>query len=119
MAIPPMVAVAVPVAMPIPGLLSENVFLPVAPEMIVSISEIVCVSQIVSIPEIVCVPEIVSISELRSGVSLIPHTYNTWISGIREWRDSNALRDSCYCIWTRTRKGTSARIEGPPVRKRW
>ena len=68
MAIPPMVAVAIPVAMPIPRLVSENVFLPVAPEMIVSVSEMV------SVPAIVCIPQSVSISELRSGVSLVPHS---------------------------------------------
>ena len=73
MAIPPMVAVAVPVAMPIPGLLSENVFLPVTAKTIVSI------------------PEIVSIPQLASGVSLVPHACDGWISAIREWRETIAL----------------------------
>jgi hypothetical protein len=35
---------------------SENVFLPVTPQMIVSIPEIVYVPQVVSVPEIVRVP---------------------------------------------------------------
>jgi hypothetical protein len=35
---------------------SENVFLPVTPQMIVSIPEIVYAPQVVSIPEIVRVP---------------------------------------------------------------
>jgi hypothetical protein len=81
--VPPMVAIAVPIAMPIPGAVSENVFLPVTTQMIVSISEIVCVPYIVSIPE------------LRSGVSLVPHMCASWISAIREWGDTIALRDSC------------------------
>jgi len=90
-----MVAIAVPIAMPIPGAVSENVFLPVTTQMIVSISAIICVPQIVSIPEIVCVPYIVSIPELRSGVSLVPHMCASWISAIREWGGTIALRDSC------------------------
>jgi hypothetical protein len=87
--------------------------------MIVSISEIVCVPQIVSIPQIVCVSEIVSIPELRSGVSLVPHACDSWVSAIREWRDTIALRDSCYRVWTGTRERTSTRIERPPVREGW
>jgi hypothetical protein len=118
-AIPPMVAVAVPVAMPIPGLVSENVFLPVTAQLVVSISEIVSVPAIVCIPNIVCVPQIVSIPELRSGVSLVPHACDSWISAIREWRDTIALRDSCHRVWTGTRERTSTRIERPPVRGGW
>jgi len=105
--IPPMVTVTVPVAMPIPGALSENVSLPVTPQAIISISEIVCVPQIVSIPE------------LRSAVSRVPHACDSWISAIGEWRDTIALRDSCYGVWTRARERTSTRIERPPVRGRW
>jgi len=95
------------------------VFLPVAPQMVVSISEIVCVPhvpQIISIPQIVCVPQIVSISELRSGVSLVPHACDSWISAIREWSDTIALRDGCYRVWTGTSERTSTRIERPLVR---
>ena len=94
-------------------------FLPVATQMIISVSEIVCVPQvprIVSIPQIVCVPKIVSIPELSSGVSLVPHACDSWVSAIREWRDTVALRDSCYRVWTGTRERTSIRIERPPVR---
>jgi hypothetical protein len=98
---------------------SENVFLPVTPQMIVSISEIIGVPQIASIPQIVCVPQIVSIPELRSGVSLVPHACNSWVSAIREWRDTIALRDSCYRVWTGTSERTSTRIDRPPVRGRW
>ena len=92
---------------------------------IVSILEIVCVPQIVSIPQIVCVseivyvPQIVSILELRSGVSLVPHACDSWISAIGEWRDTIALRDSCHDVWTRARQRTSTRIDRAPVRGRW
>ena len=91
-------------------------FLPVAPQMVVSISEIVSVPAIVCIPIIVCVSWTVSIPELRSVVSLVPHARHSWISAIREWRDTIALPDSCYGVWTRTRERTSTRIERPPVR---
>ena len=94
-------------------------FLPVAPHMIVSISEMVSVPEIVCIPNIVCVLQIVSIPELRSGVSLVPHAGDSWISAIREWRDTIALRDSCYGVWTGPRERTSTRIDRPPVRGRW
>jgi hypothetical protein len=85
---------------------SENVFLPVTPQLVVSISEIVSVPEIVRIPNIVRVPQIVSIPELHSGVSLVPHACDTWVSAIREWRDTIALRDSCYCVRTGTRERT-------------
>ena len=113
MTIPPVVAIAVPIAMPIAGAVSENVFLPVTAQMIISSSEIVSIPQIIRVPrvvsisEIVCVPRIVSIPELRSDVSLVPHACDSWISAIREWRDTVALRDSCYGVWTGTRKRTS------------
>ena len=77
---------------------------------IVSIPQIVCVAQIVSISEIVCVPwivslsQIVSIPELRSSVSLIQHACDSWISAIREWGDTLALRDRCDRVWTGTRE---------------
>jgi hypothetical protein len=101
---------------------SENVFLPVTTQMVLSIPEIVRVPEIVSVPEIVripkivCVPQIVSIPELRSGVWLVPYACDSWISAIREWRDTIALRDSCYGVWTGTRERTSTRIERRPVR---
>ena len=107
MTIPPVVAIAVPIAMPTPRALSENVFLPVTTQIVLSI------------PQIVCVPQIVSILELRSGVSLVPHACDSWISAIGEWRDSIALRDSCHGVWTGARKRTSTRIKGRPVRDRW
>jgi hypothetical protein len=113
------------------------VFLPVTTQMvssipeivsiprIVSISEIVCIPQIISVPEIVrvpeivCVTQIVSVPELRSVVSLVPHACDSWVSAIRESRDTIALRDSCYGVWTGTRERTSTRIVRPPVRGRW
>ena len=91
-------------------------FLPVAPQLVVSISEIVSVPAIVCIPNIVRVPQIVSIPELGSGVSLVPHRCDSWVSAISEWRDAIALRDSCYGVWTGTRERTSTRIERRPVR---
>ena len=94
-------------------------FLPVTAQMVVSIPEIVSVPAIVWIPNIVCVPQIVSIPELRSSVWLVPHTCDSWVSAIGEWRDAIALRDSCYRVWTGTRERTSIRIERPPVRGRW
>jgi hypothetical protein len=54
--IPPVVGIAVPIAMPIPGGVTQNVFLPVTAQMIVSIPEIVYVPQVVSVSEIVRVP---------------------------------------------------------------
>ena len=94
-------------------------FLPVTAQLVVSISEIVSVPAIVCIPNIVRVPQIVSIPELSSGVSLVPHACDSWVSAIREWRDTIALRDSCYRVWTGTRERTSTRIERPPVRGGW
>jgi hypothetical protein len=84
--------------------------LPVTAQVIVSISEIVCV------PQIVWIPEIVSIPELHSGVSLVPHACDSWISAIREWRNTIALRDSRYRVRTGARERTSTRIERRPVR---
>jgi hypothetical protein len=78
------------------------------PEMIVSIPEIVRVPQVVSVPEIVRVSYIISIPELC--VSLVPNACGSWISAIRDWRDTIALRDSCYGVWTGTRERTSTRI---------
>ena len=94
-------------------------FVPVTSQLVVSISEIVSVPAIVCISNIVRVPQIASIPELSSGVSLVPHACDSWVSAIREWRDMIALRDSCYRVWTRTRKRTSTRIGRPPVRGRW
>ena len=80
MTIPPVVAIAVPIAMPIPGRVSENVFLPVTAQMVVSVPEIV--RQVVSVPEIVRGPYIISIRELC--VSLVPNACDSWISAIRD-----------------------------------
>ena len=77
-------------------------FLPVTTQLVVSVPAIVCVPQVISISEIVCVPQIVSIPELSSGVSLVPNRWDSWISAIRECRDTVALRDSCYRVWTGT-----------------
>jgi hypothetical protein len=77
--IPPVVAVTVPIAVPIPRLPREHVFLPVTTKMIVSVTKIVCVPEVVSVSEIVSVPEVVS-----AGVSLVPHAGDGWISVIRE-----------------------------------
>jgi len=85
------------------------------PQMIVSIPEIVYVPQVVSIPEIVRVSKIISIPELC--VSLVPNARDSWISAIRDWRDTIALLDSCYCVWTGTRDQRSTRISRPPVRE--
>jgi hypothetical protein len=68
-----MIAVMVPVAMPIPRLPREDVFLPVTTKMIVSVTEIVCIPKTVSVPEMV-----------SAGVSLVPHAGDGWISMIRE-----------------------------------
>jgi hypothetical protein len=74
-----MIAMMVPIAMPIPRLPREDVFLPVTTKMIVPVTKIVCV------PEVVSVSEIVSITEVASaGVSLVPHAGDGWISAIRE-----------------------------------
>jgi hypothetical protein len=82
--------------MPIPWPVSENVFLPVTTQMVLSIPEIVYALRTVSIPE------------LRSGVSLVPHAGDSCISVIRDWRDTIALRDSCHGVWTGTRERTSS-----------
>src|SRR5437867_5063572 len=50
--IPPMIAVTVPIAMPIARTTGEDVSLPVTTNMIVCVPEIVCVPAIVSIPEL-------------------------------------------------------------------
>jgi hypothetical protein len=80
---------------------------------------VLSISEIVYVPQIVCVPQIVSIPELRSDVSLVPHACDSWISAIREWRDTIALRDSCHGVWTGTRERTSTRIDRAPVRSGW
>jgi hypothetical protein len=80
--IPPVVAIAVPIAMPISRGASENVFLPVTPQMIVVVPE--TIRQVVSVPEIVRVSQIISIRELCSDVSLVPNACDSWISAIRD-----------------------------------
>ena len=85
MTIPPMVALAVPVAMPIPRTLREDVFLPVTTEMIVSVAEIV------------------SIAKPISGIWLVPHASGGWTSIIRISREtisSTGLSDGCRSVWT-------------------
>jgi hypothetical protein len=77
--IPPVVAVTVPIAVPIPRVPRENVFLPVTTKMIISV------------PKVVRVPEIISVPEVASGISLIPHTGDSWISVIRESREAIGL----------------------------
>jgi hypothetical protein len=96
MTIPPVVAVMVPIAVPIPRLPREDVFLPITTKMIV------CISDIVSIPQIVSVPEV------ASGIPLVPHVCCGWISVIRESREAIALEtitliglsDGCRSEWT-------------------
>jgi hypothetical protein len=58
---------------------------------------IVCISDIVSIPQTVSIPE------LRSGISLVPHACDGWISLIRESRETITLirlSDGCRNVWT-------------------
>ena len=106
MTIPPMVARAVPIAVPISRTLRENVFLPVTTKMIISVTRIVCVTEIVSVTGIICVPEIisvrdiVSVTEVASVISLVPHACDRWISVIREPWESVTLVDSCSREWT-------------------
>jgi len=90
--IPPVVAVTVPIAVPIPRLPRENVFLPVMTKTIVSV------------PEIVCAPEIISIPEVVSGISLVPHACDGWISVIRESRETISVVDICSRESARTGK---------------
>jgi len=87
--VPPVIAVTVPIAMPIARTTAEDVFLPVTAKMIV------------------CVPEIVSIPELGSGISLVPHACGAWISIIRKSRETISLirlSDRCRSVRTRTGK---------------
>src|SRR5581483_5126346 len=102
--VPPMVMITVPIAMPISRSASEHVLLPVAPQTIVSV------------PEIVCVP-VISIPEL--SVSLVPNACSPWISAIhiRRWRDTVALRDRGDRIWTGPRNQRSIRVVRPLVRE--
>jgi hypothetical protein len=86
MTIPPVVAVTVPIAVPIPRALCENVFLPVSAETIISVTEIV------------------SVPEVASGISLVPHACDGWISVIRESRETISLADTCSREWTRPGK---------------
>ena len=79
MTIPPMVAVSVPVAMPIPRTLCEHVFLPVRTKMVVSISK------------------------LAAGISLVPHACRRPTSVIRNSRGTInliGLSDGCRSKWT-------------------
>jgi hypothetical protein len=89
--IPRVISVAVPVAMPIPRMPRENVFVPVTTK------------SILSIPDIICVPNIISISELAPCISLVPHLCGGWISTIRESGHTTSLirlSDRCHSEWT-------------------
>jgi hypothetical protein len=80
-----MVAMMVPVAMPISRVLRDDVLLPVTTKMIVSI------------------PEIVSVPEPASGISLVPHVCAGLISVIRETRETITLirlSDGRRSVWT-------------------
>jgi len=80
-----MIAVAVPVAMPIPRVLRDDVLLPVTTKTIVSI------------------PEIVSIAELAPRISLVSHACGGWIFVLRESRETISLirlSDGCRNVWT-------------------
>src|SRR5262245_35344792 len=76
MTVPPMITVAIPIPMPTPRTLREHVFLPVATEMIVSISQLV------------------------SAIWLVPHACGDRIHVIREPRKSVSLADTCSREWT-------------------
>jgi hypothetical protein len=79
MTVPPMVAVAIPIPMPISRTLCEHMFLPVSAEMIVSISK------------------------LAAGISLVPRACRRWISVIRKSREAInliGLSDGCRSEWT-------------------
>jgi len=88
--------VTVPIAVPIPRLPREDVFLPVTTQAAVSIPDIVCV------PNVVSVPNSVSISEIASGISLVPHACDAGISVVREWRETISLIDRNSGVWART-----------------
>jgi hypothetical protein len=80
-----MIAMMVPIAMPIPRLPREDVFLPVTTKMIVPVTKIVCVPEVVSVSEIASITKTVSVPEgVCAGVSLVPHAGDGWISAIRE-----------------------------------
>jgi hypothetical protein len=82
-------------------------FLPVTTKMIVR-----PIPEIVWIPKIIWIREIISVPELHSGVSLVPHACDSWISAIRESREAIALEtitlirlsDGCRSEWTRAGK---------------
>ena len=83
--------------MPIARMVREYMFLPVTTKTIAAIAEII------SIPEIVSISQIVSIPELASGISLVPHTRDSWISVIRNPRETIILirlSDGCRNVWT-------------------
>ena len=90
MTIPPVVAVTVPIAVPIPRMPRQDVFLPVTAKMIISVTKIVCVMEVVSVPEV------------ASGISLLPHASDGWISVIRESLEAIRLIplvDSYSGVW--------------------
>jgi hypothetical protein len=71
---------------------------------VVCVTEIISISEIVRIPEIVSVPKIVRVPEVGSGISLVPHASDGWISVILESCEPIRLVDICSRIWTRTGK---------------
>jgi hypothetical protein len=92
----------------------EDVFLPVATKMMISVTKIISVTEIVSVNEVISVPEIVSVPEVASGVSLVPHAGDGWISVIREsWEAIRliSLVDSCSGVWPGMCKCCPTRID--------
>jgi hypothetical protein len=59
---------------------------------------------IISVTKIVRVPKIVSVPEVASGISLVPHAGDGWISVIRESWKTIRLVDIYSREWTRTGK---------------
>src|SRR5438094_7283169 len=82
-AVPPVIAVAVPITMPVRRTLGEDVVSPVSTKMVVSIPE------------------------LDSGISLVPDACGALISVTRKSRETLPLirlSDGCRSEWTRARK---------------
>ena len=108
MTIPPVVAVTVPIAVPIPRMPREDVFLPVTAQTVVSIPVVVCVLNIVSNPNSVSIANVASIADVGSGISLVPHACDRGTSMVR---DAMPLIDSYSGEWTRTGNRCSILID--------
>ena len=106
MAIPPVVAMRVPIAVPIPRLPRENVFLPVAAQTTVSIPKIIYVRKIFSVPKAAL------ITEVASGISRVPHAWERGISMVRELRETVSLIDRYSGKWAGTGNRCSTLIVG-------